>query len=266
MHDGDLRQPWRAAPAIDRQGQGATHPDIVKRLFLVVDPGAQGAVPVARLNLDLAVELLLQLVDRRGRVTAEFGGRPVGADRVELDRLLRGKNPDKTVKIRQSLMIVIGVAHSLDGLPDLVTGKFERPGTHDVLLVPVGCRKAPPNGLSHRFPRGAHQSSAAHRPGSCRLERRRIWRPPPARPPASRSAPQQDQPPATKASIPSDPPVLLVLLCSCLLIWRRRHCPLWRRANPRQTHAARTASRLARTPPSVADAIRAIPGAPGGRR
>src|SRR5207244_11023130 len=79
-----------------------------------------------------------QLVARRRRKAAKLDRRAVAADRADPDRLLVGKNSDEAVEIRQSLMVVIGVARTGNRLPQLVFLKSERPGAHDVLLEPMG--------------------------------------------------------------------------------------------------------------------------------
>ena len=132
-----LERPGCAAPAVERQHQGAPNPDVVERLLLVVDPGSYRAVPVALLDDDLVAERLLQLVHRRRRIATKLGGRLVGADRVELRRLLRRVNAIEAVQIRQPLVVVIGVAHPGDLLAGFVAGELERPGPQDVVLVPV---------------------------------------------------------------------------------------------------------------------------------
>ena len=128
-----MRLTWERAGALpqrsSRQGQGATHPHVVERLSLVVDPGPQGAVPVALLHHDLVAKFLLQLVYRRRRVAAKLGRRAVGADRIELHRLLRRVDPDEAVKIGQPLMVVMGVALSFDLLARLESGEDERAQT-----------------------------------------------------------------------------------------------------------------------------------------
>src|SRR5437667_10785576 len=100
-------------------------------------PGSYRAVPVGMLDHDLVAELLLQLFDRRGRITAKLGGRAVGADRVKLHCLLRRIDADEAIEIRQPLVIIIGVARSLYLLAHLIAGEFEWPGAHDVVLVTV---------------------------------------------------------------------------------------------------------------------------------
>ena len=105
MNNRDLGQLRRAAPAVDGQGQGAPHADIVKRLSLVVRGYHPAAVPVAGLHGDLVAERLFQLVDGGGRKAAKFDCRPVGADRLDPHRLLVGIDPGKAVEIRQPLMV-----------------------------------------------------------------------------------------------------------------------------------------------------------------
>jgi hypothetical protein len=99
---------------VEGQNQGATHPHVVERLSLVVDPGPQGAVPVALLHHDLVAKLFLQLVYRRRRIPAKLGRGTVGADRIELHRLLCRIDRDKAVKVGQPLMVVMRIALSFD--------------------------------------------------------------------------------------------------------------------------------------------------------
>src|SRR3954452_22032270 len=110
LHDRDPRQPRRAVPAVDSQGQRAAHPYIVEWLPLVVRGDQVSAVPVTLLNGELAAERGSKLVARCGRKTAELDRRPVAADRADPDRLLVGEDAGKTVEIRQSLVVVIGIA------------------------------------------------------------------------------------------------------------------------------------------------------------
>src|SRR5438105_1312318 len=95
------------------------------------------AVPIASLDGNLVAKRLFQLVDGGGRKAAKFNCRPIGADRLDADRLLFGKNPGKAVEVRQTPMIVIGVALAFDRLAGFVADKFERAGAENVLLVPA---------------------------------------------------------------------------------------------------------------------------------
>src|SRR5205823_7256491 len=95
------------------------------------------AIPVALLHGDLVAELLDELVARRGRLAAELHRRPIRADRIDAGRQLRRVYRGEAIEIRQSLMVVIGVAFAGDGLSGLVTHEFEGPRAENVLFVPM---------------------------------------------------------------------------------------------------------------------------------
>ena len=124
-------------PAVDRQRQGAAHPDIVERLPRVVRRDQGAAIPVALLHGDLVAQRRDKFVARRRRKAAELDRRPVGLDRGHPDRLLVGENADEAVQIGQSRAVVVGIAHAGDRLPHLIVLEAERAGAHDVLLEPV---------------------------------------------------------------------------------------------------------------------------------
>ena len=124
-------------PLVDRQQQRSPHPDVVERLLLVIGRHQIAAVPVALLHRDLVAELLDELIARRGRQAAELHCRAVRADRVDPDCLLVRVDAGEPVEIRQPRVIIIGVAHALDRLAELVFGELERARAHDVLLVPA---------------------------------------------------------------------------------------------------------------------------------
>jgi hypothetical protein len=126
-----------AAPAVDRQGQGAADANIVERLFLVVRRDRAADVPIPLLDDDLVAKRADQLVARRGRHAAELDRSAVAADRIDAGRLLVGVDRDEAVEIGQALLIIVRVAHPGDGLTGLVMGEFEGAGAEDVLLVPV---------------------------------------------------------------------------------------------------------------------------------
>src|SRR5438067_5946723 len=104
-------------PAIDRQGQRASHPDIIERLLFVVWRDQQTAIPVARLHRDLIAERAYQFFASRRRQAAELDRGAVAADRIETGRLLRRQDPDDAVKIRQPLVVVIRVRSPLIAWP-----------------------------------------------------------------------------------------------------------------------------------------------------
>jgi hypothetical protein len=87
-------------PAVDRQGQGAAHPDIVERLPLVVRGDQVPTVPVTLLDAQLAAEGGLQLVARCRRKATELDRGSIAADRAYPDRLLIGENAGEAVEIR----------------------------------------------------------------------------------------------------------------------------------------------------------------------
>jgi hypothetical protein len=60
VHEAHLREGLRATPVVERQNQGATHPHIVERLSLMVNPGSEGVIPVALLHDELVANLFLQ--------------------------------------------------------------------------------------------------------------------------------------------------------------------------------------------------------------
>src|SRR5208337_3428303 len=78
-----------------------------------------------------------KLVTRCRRKATELNRRPITADRADPNRLLVGENADKAVEIRQSLVVIIGIAHAGNRLPQLILFKAERSGAHDVGLEPV---------------------------------------------------------------------------------------------------------------------------------
>src|SRR5215472_4944345 len=125
-------------PAVDCQGQGAAHPDIVKRLPFVVRGDQISAVPVALLNGQLTAERSLQLVTSRRRKATELDRCPVAADRADPDRLLVGENAAKAVEIGQSLVVVIGIADACNRLTQLIPSETKRARAHDILLIPAG--------------------------------------------------------------------------------------------------------------------------------
>src|SRR3984893_3268780 len=97
LHDRDPRQPRRAMPAVDSQGQRTAHPDVVERLPLVVRGDQVSTVPVTLLNGELAAERGSKLVARCWRKTTELDRRPVAADRADPDRLLVGENAGEAI-------------------------------------------------------------------------------------------------------------------------------------------------------------------------
>src|SRR5690349_23990286 len=110
MNNRDLGKLRRASPAVDSQSQGAPHANVVKRLLLVVRRYHPATVPVTGLYGDFVAESLLQLVDGGGGETTKFDRGPVGADRLDTYRLLLGIDAGEAVEIRQSLVIIIGIA------------------------------------------------------------------------------------------------------------------------------------------------------------
>src|SRR5215469_4047977 len=124
-------------PAVDCQGQGAAHPDIVKRLPFVVGGDQISAVPVALLNGQLTAERSLQLVTSRRRKATELDRCPVAADRADPDRLLVGENTGEAVEIRQSPVVVIGIADTRNRLTQLIFRKTWRARAHNLLLQPI---------------------------------------------------------------------------------------------------------------------------------
>ena len=137
LHVGDLGERGRAVPLVDRQRERPPDPDVVERLLLVIGRDHIAAVPVAALHDDLVAQLLLELIARRGRQAAELSGRAVAPDGIDADRLLGRIDGGEAVEIGLSSVIVVGIAHSFDRLADLVTGRLEWAGAHDVLLVPA---------------------------------------------------------------------------------------------------------------------------------
>ena len=137
LHDRDLRQRRRAAPAVHRQAQGAAHAGIVEGFFLVVRRYRAADIPNALLRHDLIAKRADQLVARRGRHAAKLDRGAIAADRVDACRLLVGIDRGKAVEIGERRVVVIRVSHAGDGLPGLVMGEFERAGAENVLLVPV---------------------------------------------------------------------------------------------------------------------------------
>ena len=73
-------------PAVDRQGQRATYPDIIKRFSLVVWRNQVSAIPVAFLNRDLVAKRSHQLVPGRWREAAELDGCSITPDRAHANR------------------------------------------------------------------------------------------------------------------------------------------------------------------------------------
>src|SRR5215468_2375891 len=138
MHYRDLGEFGCPVPAVDRQGQRPAHPHIIEGLFLVVGFHQGAAIPVVGLHSDLVAKRLEKLVAGGRRKPAEFDRRAVTADRLDSNGLLLGIDASKAVKIRQALVIVIGVFHPLDGLASLEGGKLEWAGAHKVFLVPMG--------------------------------------------------------------------------------------------------------------------------------
>src|SRR5260221_3139548 len=124
-------------PAIDRQGQSAAHADIVERLALMVRCDEEAVVLVDGRHRDLVAERANQLVARRGWQPSELDRGAVAADRVKTRRLLRCQDADDAVKMRQSLMMVVGVTLALDGLARLVADQLEGARAQYVLLVPA---------------------------------------------------------------------------------------------------------------------------------
>ena len=86
-------------PAVDCQGQCATHPDIVERLSLVVRRDQGAAIPVALLNGDLVTQCGDKFVAGGRGKPAEFDRRTVTFDRCYPDRLLVGENAGEAVEI-----------------------------------------------------------------------------------------------------------------------------------------------------------------------
>ena len=136
-HGGDLGEGRGALRLVDRQCQGAAHPDIVERFPPLVRGDQIAAIPVALLDGDLLAQILDQLVARRRRHAAELQRGPVAADRVDAGGLLGRVDCGEAVEIGQALAVVIGVAGAGDRLAGLVADEFERAGAEDVLLVPV---------------------------------------------------------------------------------------------------------------------------------
>ena len=137
MNNRDLRELWCAAPAVNGQGQGAPHADIVKRLALVVRGYDPAAVPVTGLNGNFVAESLFQLVNRGRREATKFDCGPVGADRLDPNGLLIGKYPGKAIEVRQALAEVVRVALALDRLANIVAHELERAGAENILFVPM---------------------------------------------------------------------------------------------------------------------------------
>src|SRR5262249_42308024 len=137
VHGGDLGERRGAVPAVDRQSKGPADPNVVERLALVGGSHQVAAVPIAGLDVDLVAELAHELAARRRRKAPELDCGAVRADRVDPNRLLGGKDANEPVEIGLSLAIIVGIAHPLDRLADLVADEFERAGAHDVLLEPA---------------------------------------------------------------------------------------------------------------------------------
>src|SRR5262245_26804622 len=62
---------------------------------------------------------------------------PVAADRADSDRLLVGENAGEVVEIRQSRMVVVGIAGARNRLTELIFRKTKGTRAHDVLLEPA---------------------------------------------------------------------------------------------------------------------------------
>src|SRR5215469_3174760 len=123
-------------PTVDCERQCSPHTGIVKRFLLVVRLYQTAAIPVALLHNDLVTERLDEFVARRGRQPTKFHRGAPAADCIDPNRLLLGVYCGKTVKVRQSLSIIIGVSYPLHRLTGLVFGELEGPGAEDVFLVP----------------------------------------------------------------------------------------------------------------------------------
>ena len=136
LHDGDLRQIFRARPAIDRQGERAAHADVVEGLPPVIRQELKRTVPVAFLNDDFVAQRLDQIVARLGREAAELDGGLVAADRLQAHRHLRRGDRPETVQIRLALVVVVLVALAFDVGARLMFDESEGARTVDVLLVP----------------------------------------------------------------------------------------------------------------------------------
>src|SRR5262249_13700256 len=138
MHVSDPGEPRRAMPAVDRQGQRAAHPGIVKWLSLVVGLDDPAAVPIALLHGDLVAQRAYQLVGHGWWKPAKLDRCTIAADCLYPDCLLIRIDAGKPIEVGQPFLVVVGVLYSLDRLSGFDRSEFERARSQDVLLIPAG--------------------------------------------------------------------------------------------------------------------------------
>ena len=137
LHDGDLREVLRPAPAVDRKGQRAAHPRVAVGLAGVVRGEEQRAVPVALLHRDLVAERVHEVVARLRREAPELDGGPVAADGLDAHRHLLGDDRLEPVEVRLPLAVVVVVSHPFHERAGLVLDELERAGPVHVVRVPA---------------------------------------------------------------------------------------------------------------------------------
>src|SRR5205807_1007132 len=132
-----FRQPRRAVPSVDRQGQCPADTRVVERLALVIGGDAAGNVPIALLHGDLVAERLDKFVSRRRRHAAKLDRGAVAADRLDPHRLFVGVDAGEAIEIGPPFMVVVPILLALYRLAYLVIDEFEGAGTEDIPLVPA---------------------------------------------------------------------------------------------------------------------------------
>ena len=65
FHNGSPGKVFRTAPAVDGQGERASYARVVKRLHPMVGSDEENAIPVARLERDLAPQGAVEIIHRR---------------------------------------------------------------------------------------------------------------------------------------------------------------------------------------------------------
>ena len=137
LDDRDLGERLRRLVPVQRERQRAAHALVVEWLLLVVDGDHQDAIPGRLLHRDLVAERADDAVALRRAEAAELDMRALAAHRSYLRRRIAHEDRAEAVEVRLALVPVVRVLLADDVRALDVLDERERPGSHDVLLVPV---------------------------------------------------------------------------------------------------------------------------------